>query len=88
MAEYDMRWQSDSFCHRGVSGPLTQPIWRVDGPFRQSMVPHLNRTETVLTLRSEDVIGAEGPKGWSQNSLHGARAGRDMGRPARRTHIP
>lgn len=35
---------------------------RLDGPFflvRRRWYPDLNRTETVLTLRSEDVIGAE-----------------------------
>ena len=34
---------------------------RLDGPFFivSRWSPHLNRTETVLTLRSEDVIGAE-----------------------------
>jgi hypothetical protein len=34
---------------------------RLDGPFFivSRWYPHLNRAETVLTLRSEDVIGAE-----------------------------
>ena len=34
---------------------------RLDGPFFlvRRWYPDLNRTETVLTLRSEDVIGAE-----------------------------
>jgi hypothetical protein len=34
---------------------------RLDGPFFlvRRWYPALNRTETVLTLRSEDVIGAE-----------------------------
>jgi len=39
---------------------------RLDGPFflvRRRWYPDLNRTETVLTLRSEDVIGAEVLKG-------------------------
>ena len=44
--------------HRTVDGADSA---RSDGPFflvRRSY-PDLNRTETVLTLRSEDVIGAE-----------------------------
>jgi hypothetical protein len=34
---------------------------RLEGPFFlvRRWIPDLNRTETVLTLRSEDVIGAE-----------------------------
>jgi hypothetical protein len=33
---------------------------RLNGPFRShDGTPDLNRTETVLTLRSEDVIGAD-----------------------------
>jgi hypothetical protein len=62
MREYEMRIAVRLFlssgCQRTVDAADSA---RLDGPFFlvRRWRPDLNRTETVLTLRSEDVIGAE-----------------------------
>jgi hypothetical protein len=62
MREYEMRMAVRLFLssegQRTVDGADSA---RLEGPFFivTRRYPDLNRTETVLTLRSEDVIGAE-----------------------------
>ena len=62
MGEYDMRMAVRLFLSSGGERTVDAPdSAQLDGPFflvRRSY-PDLNRTETVLTLRSEDVISAE-----------------------------
>jgi hypothetical protein len=62
MGEYDVRMAVRLFLSSGGQRTVdAADSARLDGPFYlvRRWCPNLNRTETVLTLRSEDVIGAE-----------------------------
>ena len=62
MGEYEMRMAVRLFLSSGGQRAVdAADSARLDGPclLVRRWHPDLNRTETVLTLRSEDVIGAE-----------------------------
>jgi len=61
MSEYEMRMAVRLFLSSGGQRTVdAADSARLDGPFFLVRRLHdLNRTETVLTLRAEDVIGAE-----------------------------
>lgn len=62
MGEYEMRMAVRLFLSAGGERTVdAADSARLDGPFFlvRRWHPDLNRSETVLTLRSEDVIGAE-----------------------------
>jgi hypothetical protein len=62
MGEYEMRIAVRLFLASGDQRTVdAADSARLDGPFFlvRRRYPDLNRTETVLTLRAEDVIGAE-----------------------------
>src|SRR5207247_7657726 len=92
MGEYEMGMAVRLFLSSGGQRTIdAADSARLDGPFFlvRRRYPDLNRTETVLTLRSEDVVGADVLKDGGQNRLHsGVRAGANMSRPARRHAIP
>jgi hypothetical protein len=61
MREYEMRRAVRLFLSSGDQRTIDADSARLDGHFFlvRRWYPDLNRTETVLTLRAEDVIGAE-----------------------------
>jgi hypothetical protein len=62
MGKYEMRMAVRVFLSSGVERTVDAAVSAgLDGPFLsgQTMAPRPHRTETVLTLRCEDVIGAE-----------------------------
>jgi hypothetical protein len=91
MGEYEMRMAVRLFLSSGGQQTVdAADSARLDGPFFlvRRRHPDLNRTETVLTLRSEDVIGAEVLKDGVRIDYIPGCGQAKMSRPARRHAHP